>query len=323
MVKFENNRGNFNKYKKYSAIFGVLTAVLIMTNTTAIWLWQRTEKAAENETAANNRFNLLNPARKFTNQKDLIINFQSLREYLNTKYEADQNVSIYFEYLPTGANIAISKDAEFYPASLLKVPVAMAVAKKVERGEWKWTNELVLMTTDKDDKFGDLYKEKTNSTFTIEELVRRSLLESDNTANFILVRNLEVEEIKDVYDHMGLIGFLKTDGKLSAKRYSVIFRTLYNASYLSEENSQKLLSYLSQSPFKEYIQSVLPSEIVFAHKIGVSADEELYLDSGIVYAENRPYLLVVIIKSNTEQKAKEKMKDISGRVYDYVKDFAE
>jgi len=44
--------------------------------------------------------------------------------------------SVYFEYLPTGANISINKDAEFFPASLLKVPVAMAIAKKIDKREW-------------------------------------------------------------------------------------------------------------------------------------------------------------------------------------------
>src|SRR3989344_734043 len=108
-----------------------LIVVLAATNTWAIFYYA--PSLAENsENYSNDKYNLLNPTRKFIKQEDLIINFQPLRDYLNDKYEADQNVSIYFEYLPTGSNIVISKDAEFYPASLLKVPIAMAVAKKIE-----------------------------------------------------------------------------------------------------------------------------------------------------------------------------------------------
>ena len=269
------------------------------------------------------QFPLLNPARKFIKQEDLIINFQPLRDELNQKYEADSNISIYFEYLPTGASISINKDAEFYPASLLKVPVAMAVAKKIERGEWKWTNELVLMSTDKDDKFGTLYKEPTNSTHTIEDLARRSLSDSDNTAHFMLVRNLDIEEMKDAYDHMGLKGFLETEGSLSAKKYSVMLRTLYASSYLSAEHSQKLLAYLAQSPFNDYIQSGMPQGVAFTHKIGVDADKKVYLDSGVVYTQSRPYILTVMTKNKDEQKAKEIMKDISEKAYNYVKEYKE
>lgn len=323
MARFENNRQSFNKYKKYALIFGVLAALLTMTNTTAIWLWQKAEKAAENGVILNDKYYLLNPVRKFVNQDDLIINFQPLRDYLNDKYEADPNVSIYFEYLPTGANIAINKDAEFYPASLLKVPVVIAAAKKIEKREWKWSNELVLMTSDKDDKFGTLYREPTGTIFTIEELVRRSLVDSDNTAHFILLRNLELSEIKDAYFHLGLDKFLETNGDISAKRYTVIFRTLYNSSYLNEENSQKLLSYLSQSSFSNYIQSNLPADIIFAHKIGVDGAKKVYSDSGIIYVQNRPYILTVMTKNKNEQMVREVMKDVSEKIYNYVKNYAE
>jgi len=306
-------------------VFITLIALIVVLAATNIWaIFYYAPSLAENpENYSNDKYNLLNPARKFIKQEDLIINFQPLRDYLNEKYENDPNVSVYFEYLPTGSSVVINKDAEFYPASLLKVPVAMAVAKKIEKGEWRWTNELVLMATDKDEKFGTFYKEPSNSTHTIEEIIRRSLSESDNTAHFILVRNLEMEEISDVYEHMGLKDFLDTDGKLSAKRYSVIFRTLFNSSYLSEENSQKLLAYLSQSEFDDYIQGGFEKDIVFSHKIGTSDKEKVFIDSGVVYEKSRPYILTVMVKNETEQQAKKIMKDISKMAYEYVKEYKE
>lgn len=305
-------------YKKHFAILlGVVILLLVSNALTLLWLKKDTKSSTHTES-----FNLLNPARDAYKFEDLIVNFQPLRDYLNDKYENDPDASIYFEYLPTGASIAISKDAEFYPASLLKVPVAMAVAKKIERGEWKWTNELVLMSADKDEKFGSLYKEPSNSIHTIEDLVKRSLSESDNTAHFILVRNLETKEIDDIYEHMGIKDFLDTEGKLSAKRYSVIFRSLYNASYVSENDSQKLLSYLSQSPFNEFIENGLPKNIVFSHKIGISDSEKVFIDSGVIYEKNRPYLLTIMTRNKSEQSAKEIMKDISEKAYQYVSGYS-
>ncbi len=301
-----------------------LSLLLIATFLFSGWLYFYFVPIRVQESIVANKdgFKLLNPIRKIVDKKDLIVNFQSLRTFLNT-YEADPNISIYFEYLNTGSNISINKDAEFWPASMLKVPVAMAVAKKIEKGEWKWDNKLVLMASDKDEKFGNLYLEKTGTTFTIEDLVRRALVDSDNTANFILVRNLEVSEITDAYDHMGLSDFFSSAGNIGAKKYSVIFRALYNASYLSEESSQKILNYLSQTEFKNYIQSPLPPEVIFAHKIGTGVDKETYLDSGIVYLKNRPYMLTVMIKTKDEKSAIDSMEKISESVYRYVVDFEE
>lgn len=294
--------------------------MLIATN---IWtaLFYKTIEPAPNDSFIKSQYPFLDPARGIYRREDLIINFQPLRDYLNDKYEADSSVSIYFEYLSTGANIAISKDARFYPASLLKIPTAMAVAKKIDKGEWRWDNKLVLMPTDRNDKFGTLYKEPTGSIFTIEELIRRSLIDSDNTAHSILLRNLETPEINDVNAHMGLGGFLEADGSISAKRYSVILRSLYTSSYLTDKNSEKIISILSEGQFREYLGSGLPTGVIFAHKIGVDADKKIYLDSGIIYLENRPYILSAMVKSKTAEQARDIMKDVSEKVFNYVKNY--
>lgn len=321
MGKYNNEKSQPPQKRKLTFILLLLIMILIATNATTAYFWQKAENVAENETEKNNTFNLLNPAREFIKQEDAIVNFQPLRDYLNGTYEADPNTSVYFEYLPTGSNIAISKDAQFYPASLLKVPIAMAVAKKIDKGEWRWDNKLVLMSTDKNDKFGTLYKEPTGSIFTIEDIVRRSVADSDNTANSILLRNLENYEINDVNAHIGLSGFIEANGRISAKRYSVIFRSLYGSSYLTDENSQKIISFLAEEKFREYLGSGFPENITFAHKIGIDVDKNVYLDSGIVYLENRPYILSVMAKSKTAEQAKDIMKDISEKVFNYVKNY--
>lgn len=297
-------------------VLAVFVAVLIATNAITAYLWQKTTLTTSD--VVNGKYGLLNPARKFFKQRDLIINLQPLRDYLNDAYGADSNISLYFEYLPTGANISISKDAEFWPASLLKVPVAMAAVKKIENGIWKWKNELVIMPSDKNERFGELYKQPMGTRLAIEELIRLALTESDNTANFILVRNLEPSEFQDVYDHLGLTEFISQEGKISAKKYSVLFRALHNASYLSEENSQKLLSLMTETKFKEYIGSGFPSAITFSHKIGIGDDKGVFLDSGIIYLPGRPYLLTIMINAKDISLAQKQMKEISEKVYTYI-----
>lgn len=90
--------------------------------------------------------------RHFMEEKHIITTLQPIREKF--REIIDQNgpdsISLYFEYLNTGANISINPDLRILPASLIKVPLAMAVMKKVERGEWLLTNELVMMKEDRD-----------------------------------------------------------------------------------------------------------------------------------------------------------------------------
>lgn len=313
-MKYVGNKLNVPIWFLYAAI-----AVLLLTNAFA-W-WQGENRADTQTTDAT--YSFVDPSRRFVAQENLIVNFQPLREEINRLYANNSDVSIYFEYLPTGANISINKDSEFYPASLLKVPVAVAVAKKIERGEWKWTNELVLLAGDRDEMFGTLYQEPTNSTHTIEDLLRRSLVESDNTAHFILLRNLETEEVEAVYEHIGLNGFFDTDGRISAKRYSAIFRMLYTSSYLSPEYSQKLLALMTKSTFSDFIEGGLSAETPFSHKIGIATDKNVFVDSGIVYARARPYVLTVMVKTEDEKEAQKTTQDVSKIIYAYVKNYAE
>lgn len=316
LLGMEKDKTSKNK-KKITFVLIAAVLILVGLNFWSFFVYFPKQQAKFQQQKSKNN-DLLNPSRNFLGSKDLIINFQPLRDYLNNTYEADPNVSIYFEFLNTGANISISKDAEFFPASLLKLPVAMAVAKKIEKGEWKWTNELVLMRNDKDELFGTLYKESIGTQITIEKLVEKILVESDNTAYRILLRNLDPKELNDVHEHLGLQQFFSADGKISAKRYSVIFRSLYNSSYLSDENSQKILLLLSKTSFKEYLGSALPESVRFSHKIGVSDEHHVFMDAGLVYVPSRPYFLAVMIQTDDQEQAEKIMKDVSGKVYDYI-----
>lgn len=276
----------------------------------------------------------LNPALAVIDKRNLIVNFQKLRETLNA-YESrkDYTISIYFEYIPTGANISVNKDIKIWPASLIKIPVAMAALKKVQDKKWKLDNELVILDQDKDSEYGEMYKLPTGTSMTIRKFLEESLIHSDNTAHFVLLRNLEGEELEDVFVHLGMddvIDSLKrnnskeedTDNRITAKRYSIFFRSLYNSTYFSHENSKLFLDILSRAP-KEYLSVGLPEDIPFVHKTGIRIDEKVMADSGIVYVPGRPYILTVMIAQNkegelNEEEIKKLFEQISREIYDYV-----
>lgn len=248
----------------------------------------------------------LDPARNFIPQEDFIVNVQPLRERLQSLSDqfGNDSVSVYVEYLNTGANISINPSHYMWPASLAKVPLAMAVLKKVEQGEWNMTDKLVLMEGDRNSESGDsempLDAYPIGTAFTIEELLEQLIVHSDNTAFYILQRNLHRDEIKRVVDELGLEALFSEDGKVSAKEYSRLFRALYTASFLTREYSEKLLALLDASTFDDFLAKELPPEVPFAHKYGEKITLNVYADSGIVYLENRPYLITVIVQGDEQ-----------------------
>lgn len=331
--KYHETLSGTNK-KKYFLFFGLFVSGVAVTVFCGYLLYGITPFVAKEE------YSFLSPSISLTDKKNLIVNFEKLRISLNQQYEKrdDYLVSLYFEYLPTGASINVNRDEPIWPASLIKIPVAMTVMDKIGRGDWKLSNELVLLDEDKDASYGTLYQKPSGTTFSIRSLLEESLVNSDNTAHFILLRNIESSELEETYRHLGMDDIVddlkkkpkdqETDNRMTAKRYTIFFRSLYNSTFLSSELSQLFLNILEKAP-KQYLSMGLPDYVTFVHKTGVRVDEHVWADSGIIYAPNRPYLLTVMIQEKralpyekinpkTEDDVQKLFKDISEEVYTYV-----
>lgn len=278
-----------------------------------------------NNSNFKNPYPLIDISRNFISQEHFIVNLQPLREDLKelVSQKGKNSIAVYIEFLNTGANIAINQDLQIWPASLVKVPLAMAVVKKIDNGNWEWDNQLVIMQGDRDTQWGNLYEKPYGTRLTIEDLLKELLINSDNTAFRVLYRNLSTNELQDVINELGLDQLFTDEGKITAKEYSRLFRALYNSSYLKRESSQKILEWLSQTSYDEYLGQGIPNDIKFSHKIGENKDVNALLDSGIVYIQNRPYMITVMIDASGEIGGRENalalMKIISEKTYQYVK----
>lgn len=275
--------------------------------------------------APENPYPLIDFSRNFIDQKYFFTSIEPLRvrmkEIVAAYEKKGTRIGVYFEFLNTGANISINQDERFWPASLSKMTTVFAVMKKIENGEWTPSNEMVLFYDDQDDRFGELYKKNPGTTFTIEELLKETLIHSDNTAHRILVRNLESKDYTDIFQALGVEELYDKNYDITAKEYSRIFRALYNASYLNRKHSQQILTWLSESPFDELLGSGIPDEVIFSHKIGEEYEEVVYLDSGIAYVPYRPYLITVMVdikKGGTKENAEKIMGELSKEAYEYV-----
>lgn len=310
------------RYKIYVAAITIATFFFIIGITYVVYL-----KSSNTPESFDNPFPLIDISRNFIEQEHFITNIQPLRESLNqiVKDSKPNDIGIYFEMLNTGANISINQDVRFIPASLSKMPTALAVMKNIEMGRWKYGNELVLFEEDKEIGFGTLYKKPTGTRIAIEDLLKKLLIESDDTAHRIFFRNLGDERYEEIRAGLGMEELYDKDYYITAKEYSRIFRTLYTSSFLKREYSSQLLSWLSETPFDSYLGSAVPKEIVFSHKFGEHRPERTYLDSGIVYVPDRPYLITVMVRVNVDSEdegvVEEIMRKISYEAYDYVSNY--
>ncbi len=273
------------------------------------------------EHVPDSKYKLLDPMREFISRDSYIINIQSLRSYLHAledKYP--NNVSIYYETINTGANISVGKELRLFPASLSKLVQAIIVVKKVEEGHLTWDQQLKPIEGDISSDSGELYKTIGTNSMSVEDLLEQLLVDSDNTAQNIFRRQLDIPDYIAFQQETGLEDLYNEKGLISAKEYTRLLRVLYTSSYLKPENSEKILTYMTEAKFRDYLSQGLPGDVRFAHKYGENKEQHIFADSGIVYIRNKPYMLTVILKGKdsspeTRRWATGLMKEISEQAY--------
>ncbi len=306
------------KLNKKLKLYQISTVVILVISLILIGYFYSKTK---NNNFVNNTHSLLDPDRRFLGKENYVINIQDLRVYLQDlgqKYP--DSISIYYEQMNSGSNISVNKNLRLYPASLSKLAQAILITKKVEEGSLSWDQKLKVEPTDLSNESGDLYKRIGNRALTVEELMKELLVNSDNTANNIFKHYLDASDYLKFQDETGLMDLYNEQGFISAKEYTRLLRVLYTSSYLEPDNSQKILQYMSDASFREYLSQGIPQGVKFAHKYGENKKYFVFSDSGIVYVDKRPYMITVMIKGKdsteeTRRWAIGLMKEISEKVY--------
>lgn len=317
-----------SKTNKYISLVVVIIVVALTSIVT--YVIAKPNKEEDPGIVYRQKYPLINPSRRLESSENLVTNIQPIREYLKSLPEQHKDwaeMSIYFEVLKTGSNVTVNPDLKIWPASLAKLPVAMATMKKVESEDWDLDTMIKLEEEDADTVGNPGIEKEIGRSYDVKFLLERLLLQSDNTAYRMLTKNFTKNEINEISEEVGLEELLVQGGKISAKDYTRLLRVLYTASYINEEHSQFLLELMQESEFKNFIRAGLPPETPFSHKWGTNIAFQVYSDSGIVYVENRPYMISVMIQGKSddqeenELKSNALMKEIGQKTYEYINSY--
>lgn len=234
--------------------------------------------------------------------------------------------SLYFRDLNNGPWIGINEKEEFSPASLLKVPLMMAVLKKVESKPAILKDKIPVnnIADNEVQSIKPSLRIKKGESLALDELIQRMIMYSDNAAQQAIFRYLGDAEAARTYSDLGLDVPTqeKTENFMSIKNYSSFFRILYNASYLTKEISDRALELLVNVEFRDGLVSGVPENIKVAHKFGertiTATNEKQFHDCGIVYYPEHPYLLCIMNRGDDIDKMVKLVENISTFVYSQI-----
>ncbi len=257
-----------------------------------------------------------------------------LNSYID-KQKSDGNVtrvSVFFRDLASRRWAAVNKDEQYAPGSILKVVLAIAYYKLAEIEPQILTQEYTYSPSTKSMNDIETFKPKeklvAGQKYSVDTLIEHMVKDSDNDATILLNDSIDKTFLAKVFSDLN-IDLPKTGGSeqnfITVERISGMLRSLYLASYLNVDNSQKLLNLMSQTSFTQGIVSGVPSSSTVAHKFGErevivmdtkkAVSAELH-DCGIIYKDDHPYILCVMTEGATYEHLANILSDISKMVYD-------
>lgn len=293
-----------------------------------------TESVENNEAVrekADGNWNFINPlldCGEFTNisNKHILKVKESVSNFIEKQKNEKKvdSVSIYFRDLNNGPWFGISEDDDFYPASLLKVPLMLSVLKQAMNDPSFLGKQFVWQGGSKNNEYFKATSElKNNTTYSIGEALTYMIKYSDNNAADALTHAVDVDSLRQSYTDLGIELPKDQNYEISVRTYASFFRILFNSTFLSKEYSEDALHLLSDTIFNQGLVAGVPSSIKVSHKFGErqfgdgNTTKQLH-DCGIVYYPNQPYLLCVMTRGNSFDEMTSVIAGISKVVYQTV-----
>ena len=293
-------------------------------------LWLEYKKGIPEAKIVKGEYRLLSPSLEslpIDNDKQeekTILHFFPLKTRLegnlaSLNLAAEQKVGIYIQNINSGGWLGINERDGFMPASLLKIPIAIAIYKKIEDQELRLDQDVIILKNDIDSGSGVPERFVAGKAKTVAVLLELMIKDSDNTAKNALKRQLNPEELNTVFTHVGIVNpyIIDSDDYVVTPRgYSRLFKSLYFSSFLKPANSQAILDLATDTRVESLISAALPWEVQVAHKYG-ERNDSLH-DCGIVYHPVNPYFLCIMTSGIAIPQAKNLITDISREIYNFV-----
>ena len=257
-------------------------------------------------------------------------NLSNVRQELQTAIDNYKQIgtissaSIYLRVFGHGEWTCINDTETFRPGSLMKVPELITFLRE---------NELHPGTLDKVVKFERAFPQIKNpvytsnsievgKSYTIRELLRYMITYSDNNATMLLNRIMNSDMFIHTFTDLGLKAPIITasDYPITTKEFSLFFEELYNAGYLTIEDSEFAVELLTTCNFSNGLVAGLPPGTTIAHKFGEAGNGEVHElhESGIIISGNKRYQITIMTKGAELSKQAEIIKNLSKLVYDRV-----
>jgi beta-lactamase class A len=231
-------------------------------------------------------------------------------------------VSVYFRSTANAEWLSINGDERYHPASLMKVPLMIAMLKMAEENPGLLQQTMVYEPDTVQPFEKQFFQDKTiqaGTTYSVHDLIFYSIAYSDNFATQVLSKHVDAKKATNLFGALGLKVPEPNDPDytLSVKEFSMFIKSLFNSTFLSPEYSNYGAEMMANCNFKEGFKKGFPVGTKLWHKFGEwskpGVDAELH-ESGVVFDGDKAYILTVMTRGKDQNKLAEAIQKIAQNV---------
>ena len=223
----------------------------------------------------------------------------------------------------------IRPDEQFFTASIIKVPIMVAVYRKVDAGELEFSQQIEIKEEDWAAGAGWLQWEKAGTKQTVGDLLLLMMTQSDNVAANALVRTVGgADHVNEVARSMGAEDTLlyqkvssergvvpALDNRSTPRDMATMMRQIAEGKAASEKSCGYMIDLMHEDKLDWWLDAGLPPGVDAANKAGWLY--RVYDEVGIVENDDRRYVIAILSKHGTADvyQGEDLIKNLSSAVW--------
>jgi beta-lactamase class A len=202
----------------------------------------------------------------------------------------------------------IRPEEEFFTASIIKVPIMVAVYREIDAGELEFSQEIEIKEEDWAAGAGWLQWEKAGTKQTVGDLLLLMMTQSDNVAANALVRTVGgPDRINEVARSMGAEDTLlyqkvssergavpALDNRSTPRDMATMMRQIAEGKAASEKSCGYMIDLMHEDKLDWWLDAGLPDGVDAANKAGWLY--RVYDEAGIVEEGDHRYVIAILSK---------------------------
>jgi beta-lactamase class A len=237
---------------------------------------------------------------------------------------------LYVWDLEGDSGYGIRPDEPFFAASTIKIPIMVAVYRKVDEGELEFSQEVEIQEEDWAAGAGWLQWEKAGTKQTVGDLLLLMMTQSDNVAANALVRTVggadHVNEVarsmgaedtvlyQKVSSERGVVPAL--DNRSTPRDMATMMRQIAEGKAASEKSCGYMIDLMHEDKLDWWLDAGLPPGVDAANKAGWLY--RVYDEAGIVENDDRRYVIAILSKHGAADvyQGQDLIKNLSSAVWE-------